>query len=102
MKIHLLVVIMLVFSSLFIIIPFKNSPVSATDYSSWGLYRQCWVDTTNVDADLVNFPVLVSISDAIGDKCKSGGEDIRFTSLDNSTLYPYNIEKWVDGSNRLV
>lgn len=84
----------------------KQHPVSANPSSwwdmSWSYSRQCWVDTTNVDADLVNFPVLVRIPDATGDLCKSAGEDIRFVSNGNTTVYPYDIEKWVDGSDRLV
>ena len=101
-KRSVLVVLMLVFSTLFVVVPLVNHSVSATSYASWSYYRQCWVDRTHVGSPLVNFPVLVSIADSDASHCNADGSDIRFTSLNNATVYPYNIEKWVAGSARLV
>lgn len=69
---------------------------------SWKYAISFDVNQTYIDSDLLNFPVLVSINDSIGDLCKPNGTDIRFVANSNTSICPYDIEKWVDGYNRLI
>jgi len=69
--------------------------------NDFNYYIPLAVDNSNIDVDITNFTVLVRIPDATGDKC-NGGNSIRFVGTDNITEYPYEIEKWTDGSDRLV
>ena len=69
--------------------------------TDWNYYRVITIESDYIDTDLTNFPILVNISDAIGDKCDDG-DSIRFLDTDNSTEYFYEIEKWVDNEDRLV
>ncbi len=70
--------------------------------SAWDHYRTISIDDAFIDATLHDFPVCINITDAIGDECQANGEDIRFVGIDNTTEYYYEIEKWVDGSDRIV
>lgn len=91
---------------LILIVPFNLflvTNISATWYNEdWDYYRTITIDSDFVDSELTNFPVLVSISDEIGDKCKDNGEDIVFVLPDNVTVLNHEIEKWADGSDRIV
>jgi len=71
-------------------------------HSDWLYYRTITIDNTKIDNPLENFPILVNISDAIGDRCMTNGEDIRFLLPDNVTELNYEIERWVDNGDRLV
>lgn len=83
--------------------PFFVKPVSATWWDSdWDYYRTLTIDSAYIDSELTDFPILVSISDEIGDKCKANGEDIVFTLTDNSTVLNHEIEKWDDNEDRIV
>jgi len=56
--------------------------------------KKITIDNTNVDSDLTNFPLLVKVTSdaAIGAVCRSDGLDIRFTSVDGTTLLKYERE----------
>lgn len=69
--------------------------------TSYTYRRTVEIDNAFVDADLENFPILFKINDTIGDLC-DGGDSIRFVSMANDTEYKYEIDKWVDGSDRLI
>jgi len=70
--------------------------------TDWDYYKTITIDNSYIDAELTDFPILVSIDDTIGDKCKANGEDIRFLLTDNSTELKYEIERWVDNEDRIV
>jgi hypothetical protein len=61
------------------------------------------IDQTKVDADLVDFPVLVKLTSANFDfsKANSDGYDIRFTAADGTTLLKYERERH-DSANSLA
>jgi len=71
--------------------------------SSWTYYKTITVDKDYIDADLVNFPVLVNSTDtAMIAKC-DGGDSIRFLAghnsggTENNTEFYYEIEEWTPG-----
>jgi len=63
--------------------------------SSWQYRKKITIDSTKVDADLTDFPVLVKLTSTNFDfsKARSDGFDIRFTSSDGTTLLKYEREK---------
>jgi len=68
---------------------------------SWSRYTICSIDSTYVDTDLLNFPVLVTIPSSIGTHCNDG-DSIRFLNMDNTTEYYYEIETFDASSNSYV
>ncbi|MDR3643006.1 MAG: DUF2341 domain-containing protein [Candidatus Doudnabacteria bacterium] len=67
--------------------------------TDWAYRRKITFNNASSTSDLTNFPVLVSLNAvSFGNidysKTKSAGADIRFLSADNSTVLPYEIEKW--------
>jgi len=70
--------------------------------SSWNSWVAITINHSYIDSTLTSFPVLVNITDSIGDNCQASGQDIRFLKTDNVTQLDYEIEKWVDGSDRIV
>lgn len=62
--------------------------------TGWSNRKLVTIDTTYVDSDLTDFPVLIKFaSDAdIGAAALSSGNDIRFTSSDGTTLLKYERE----------
>lgn len=70
---------------------------------SWNYYQEITIDSSYVAENHWNYPLLVTIPDATGDKC-DGGDSIRFVGLSNGSTgeFYYEIEKWVDGSDRIV
>jgi len=100
-------ILLLSFSAIFTTNIFVDT-VEATWWDlDWDHYRTITIDSSVIDTDLVDFPILVSIPDGIGDAC-DGGDSLRFTAgsnsggTDNETEYDFEIERWVDGSDRLV
>ena len=68
--------------------------------SNWDHRKLITINSSQVDADLVNFPVLVNITDAdLMDGAQNDGDDIAFVLWsDNSTKLNHEIESF-DGSN---
>jgi hypothetical protein len=64
--------------------------------SGWNYRRKLTVNSALIDSDLTNFPVLVKLDSSFFDfnKAQTNGEDIRFTSSDETTLLKYEIERW--------
>ena len=64
--------------------------------SSWSYRKKLTFDNSGQSENLVNFPVLVALTDANFNfaKAKDNGEDIRFVDGDDSTELKYEIEKW--------
>jgi len=71
--------------------------------SGWTYRKKITIDNTKVDASLVDFPVLVALTNTNFDftKAQPGGEDIRFTSSDGETLLKYERERH-DSVNELA
>ena len=71
--------------------------------TGWTYRKKITIDELKVDADLVDFPVLVKLTSANFDftKALSTGYDIRFTSSDGTTLLKYERERH-DQANSLA
>ncbi|NTW32294.1 MAG: DUF2341 domain-containing protein, partial [Bacteroidetes bacterium] len=70
-------------------------PPTAQCLTGWQYRKKITVDQTKVDADLTNFPVLISLSSSNFNfnKTRPDGYDIRFTSSDGTTLLKYERER---------
>jgi hypothetical protein len=96
--------------SVFVVI-YLASAASAAWYTNTGdqtlawLYRQkITVNSSSVDADLSNFPVLVNITDVtnpIFSKAQTDGDDILFTSSDENTKLNHEIEQYNSSAGTL-
>ena len=80
----------------------KTYPEFAWWDVAWDHYRTVKIDHDYIETDLEYFPILLELSDTIGDSCQADGDDIRFVKTDNLTEYFYEIEYWVDNSPRIV
>jgi hypothetical protein len=71
---------------------------------SWAFRKRITIDHTKVGADLIDFPVLVSLfSDAdLASTAQSNGNDIMFTSVNGTTKLDHEIEQYVPGTGQLV
>lgn len=97
----LLVVILLIATFSGTVIPFLSLRVSDVQANGswllgWDYRRLVTIDSTLVDEDLTDLPVLVKLESTNHNFSKSQdhGEDIRFTSADGSTLLKHEIERW--------
>jgi hypothetical protein len=85
-------------SSIFAALLYSTSRAhAAPDWLSGFSYRRkLTVNEALIDADLVNFPVLVKLDSSFFDfnKAQDNGQDIRFTSSDELTSLKYEIERW--------
>jgi len=78
--------------------------------STFSYRKQIEVNSSMVDSDLSNFPVLVSITDAdLKNNADTTGYDIIFTSSEvnwrtgtYSDILPHEIEKWDSSTGKLV
>jgi biopolymer transport protein ExbB len=64
--------------------------------SGYTLRKQITISHAQVDSDLTDFPLFVSISSDsdIGGECLANGHDIRFTSSDGTTLLKYERQSF--------
>lgn len=69
--------------------------------SGWLYRKKITIDKTKVDADLIDFPVLVELTSTNFDfaKARSDGFDIRFTEDDGETLLKYERERHDQGNS---
>ncbi|MFO7676948.1 MAG: DUF2341 domain-containing protein [Thermoplasmatota archaeon] len=72
--------------------------------ANWGYRKLITVNSSLVDGDLVNFPILVSIIDGnLADKAQENGNDIAFVLYsDNITTLNHEIELFNSTSGELV
>jgi hypothetical protein len=73
--------------------------------SDWNYRRRISVDHERVDGVLYNFPVAVFLNTTNFnfDKAQNDGGDLRFVSMDASTVLKYEIESWnVSGENAVI
>ncbi len=60
------------------------------------------IQSSQVDATLSSFPVLVQLVDAgLGSGAQSDGDDIRFTAADGTTALPHELEFWDSATGSL-
>jgi len=60
--------------------------------SSWSYYRQIKINSSMVDSDLTNFPVIFNFTDsAFLDKCQVDGGDVVFVDSTNTTQFNHEI-----------
>jgi len=73
----------------------ESAPVSWWN-ANWNYRMLLTVNSSKVDADLTNFPILIKLNSSVFDftKAQAHGEDIRFTDYDNLVEYFYEIERW--------
>ena len=96
MKIHLLVIVMLVFTSLFVLIPLEKQSVSAGWYGSGYTYRvQITIDHTKVENHLVNFTMLFNYtSTGFKNHAQADGDDFVFCLNSTGAKLNHEIEKY--------
>jgi hypothetical protein len=72
--------------------------------ADWSYRKKISVDQTKVDADLNDFPVLISLpSDPdLAARAQGDGDDILFTSTDGTTKLSHEIESFNSGMGELV
>jgi hypothetical protein len=75
------------------------------NYNTWGISKKIYLNTSssgaNVAGKVISYPVLVRLNPAVFTDFSNtlqGGADIRFAKS-NGTHLPYEIERWVDGTN---
>jgi Domain of unknown function (DUF2341)/Concanavalin A-like lectin/glucanases superfamily len=81
------------------------SPAEAAWYdTNWRFRKQITIDFNQVDANLTNFPVLINLAtDAeLSAAAQADGDDILFTSSDETTKIPHEIEFFDPGTGELV
>jgi len=63
--------------------------------NNWNSYIPIKIDSSQVDRNLYNFPIMVNITDSyVLSHSQPDGDDIRFVSSDNTTEYYYEMEYW--------
>jgi hypothetical protein len=72
--------------------------------SEWAYRKQLTFDNRNQSEDLINFPILLNLSESNFDylKAKSDGTDLRFIDEDGATELKYHIEEWNSSSYSYV
>ena len=71
--------------------------------SDWQYRKKITISNTNIDSDLVNFPVLVKISaDSNMSSALASGYDIRFSDSTGSNILKYERESWSGGGGNSV
>jgi len=80
-------------------------PAEAAWYDTdWRFRKQISIDFNQVDANLTNFPVLINLATEaeLAASAQIDGDDILFTSSDETTKIPHEIELFVSGTGQLV
>ncbi|MDQ1651830.1 MAG: hypothetical protein QOI35_1030, partial [Cryptosporangiaceae bacterium] len=71
--------------------------------TSWMYRKRITIDNTKVDADLTNFPVEVSLTDAdLPNHALASGNDILFTASDGMTKLDHEIETYTSATGALT
>ena len=70
---------------------------------NWEYRKRITIKSSQVEADLDNFPVLIHITDGDFEHvAKDDGGDIRVTQADGTTEIPREVEKFVKATGELV
>jgi len=87
----------------FNVLVFIDVAKANTWLDGWDYRKQITIDHSNVDSNLIDFPLLVKITaDENLSSALSTGADIRFTSSDGLTLLKYERESWTGGDGSSV
>lgn len=72
-----------------------GDPFCLPPITGWKYRRKLTIDSTKIDSDLTDFPVLVKLTfpDFDFSKAKSDGSDIKFTQPDGTTLLKFERER---------
>jgi len=71
--------------------------------TNWLYRKPITINSSKVSADVINFPVLVDITDSdLSSKARSDGYDIVFTELDGRTTLLHEVENYTSSSGKLV
>ncbi len=84
---------------------FEDRTAGTSWYSAdpWSRRIPITVDSAQVGADLTNFPVLVSLTNAtLAAEAQADGSDIRFTAADGVSPLDHEIERFDSGTGTLV
>jgi len=97
-----LVMCMLLLASLLVMNIASVSAVDSWYDSDWTYRKSITIPNSNVDADLVDFPLLVDILDSdLVTKAQSDGDDIVFTDS-SATKLSHEIELWDNSTGKLI
>lgn len=78
-------------------------PRRPTPLEGWSFWKKITIDHTNVEADLENFPVLISITDTdVRDNAQADGDDILFAAQDGVTKLSHEIESYDSTTGDIV
>lgn len=69
--------------------------------SDWTYMREITIDSTYIESDLEDFPILLKLNSAIASKCDDG-DSIRFVNYQNTESYPYQIELWDNNGDSYI
>jgi hypothetical protein len=71
--------------------------------TDWGERKKITIHSSQVAADLTDFPVMIKTIDTdLKDKAQSDGDDIVFIGADNETKYDHEIEKYDSSTGELI
>jgi predicted RNA-binding Zn-ribbon protein involved in translation (DUF1610 family) len=71
--------------------------------ASWSYRKPITINSSKVNSDLSDFPVLINITDSdLSSKAQSDGYDIVFTSSNNRIKLDHEIENYASGTGELV
>jgi len=84
-----------------------HAHATASWLNGWSYRQAITVDNAGMTSTLTNFPLYVPVSPTgngagIAGKVQDGGQDIRFTSSDGTTLLPYDREGYVEASGNVT
>jgi len=73
-------------------------------YADWSYRKKITIDHTQVDANLTDFPVLISLASDSGlaSHAQSDGDDILFTSSNGTTKLDHGIETFDGSTGKLI
>jgi hypothetical protein len=99
-------VMMLVASAFMVFFMMTDDTTAEAQFVWWNTdynyRREIIIESDYINGStLTNFPIIIHIPDEIGDKCDGGNSLSFLSSIDSGELY-FEIEKWEDGSDRIV
>jgi hypothetical protein len=78
-------------------------PANNRAFGDWGNRKKITIDTSKVLGDLINFPVMISMTDTdLAGRAQSDGDDIMFIASDGTTKYRHEIESYDSSTGTLV
>jgi hypothetical protein len=82
-----------------LLLPFSFASAAGWYDTNWQYRKEITIDSTKVDADLTNFPVLLAVTDAdLAGEALANGDDILFTGAEGTTKLDHEIESYAAGN----